>query len=111
MSGKGSTHGHGRSAEEALELRAAKGAPGSARACMDGFAVRAADTFGASSYEPVSLDVRAEALLPGQAAPPSPLGAGQAVRIMTGAALPPGADAVVPVERVTVVDLERGEIG
>src|SRR5690606_7394272 len=72
--------------------------PGFARACMDGFAVRAQDTFSASSYEPVSLAV-VGTVLPGQQAAPPAVGAGQAVKIMTGAPLPPGADAVVPVER------------
>ncbi len=75
--------------------------PGFARACMDGFAVRAQDTFPASSYEPVSLQV-VGTVLPGQAAAPPTVGAGQAVKIMTGAPLPPGSDAVVPVERVEV---------
>lgn len=78
--------------------------PAFARACMDGFAVRAQDTFAASSYDPVSLQV-VGTVLPGQPGEPPAVGAGQTVRIMTGAPLPPGADAVVPVERVEV----RGE--
>ena len=66
------------------------------RAAMDGYAVRGEDTFGASSYAPLPLDVVGSSL------PGSPfegqLGAGQAVRIMTGAPLPRGADAVVMAE-------------
>ena len=60
---------------------------------MDGFAVRAADTEGA----PVELKV--VGTLAAGAAPDVEVGPGQAVRIMTGAPIPPGADAVVMVER------------
>jgi molybdopterin molybdotransferase len=67
------------------------------RAMMDGYAVRAADTAGASHYEKVRLRLVGE-LLPGEA-PKTNVAPGQAVRVMTGAALPPGADAVVPVEQ------------
>jgi molybdenum cofactor synthesis domain-containing protein len=59
---------------------------------MDGFAVRAEDTFGA----PVSLQI--VATLAAGAAPADEVGPGQAIRIMTGAPMPPGADAVVMVE-------------
>ena len=60
---------------------------------MDGYAVRAADTAAA----PVRLEV--VATLAAGAAPDREVGPGQAVRIMTGAPMPPGADAVVMVER------------
>lgn len=63
---------------------------------MDGYAVRAADTAGASGTSPVELavvaDLAAGYILEQQVGP------GQAVRIMTGAPMPPGADAVVPFE-------------
>ncbi|MBE1877395.1 gephyrin-like molybdotransferase Glp [Myceligenerans pegani] len=63
---------------------------------MDGFAVRAADVAGASADAPVVLPVAGEiAARPGR---PEPLAPGSAVRIMTGAPVPHGADAVVPVE-------------
>jgi len=63
---------------------------------MDGFAVRAADTAGA----PVRLEV--VGTLAAGADPGSlTVGPGQAVRIMTGAPLPAGADAIVMVERTT----------
>jgi molybdenum cofactor synthesis domain-containing protein len=65
---------------------------------MDGFAVRADDTAGA----PVTLAV-IDTVAAG-AAPTIPVGPGQAVRIMTGAPLPEGADAVVMVERTTSHD-------
>jgi molybdenum cofactor synthesis domain-containing protein len=60
---------------------------------MDGFAVRAGDTEGA----PVELKV--VGTLAAGAAPDIDVGPGQAVRIMTGAPIPAGADAVVMVER------------
>lgn len=63
---------------------------------MDGYAVRAADVAGASPDAPVVLPVAGEvAAAPGD---PAPLAPDTAVRIMTGAAIPEGADAVVPVE-------------
>src|SRR4029079_11799351 len=64
---------------------------------MDGYAVRAADTEGASADAPVRLRVVGE--LPAGRAPRTPVGAGEAIRIMTGAPMPDGADAVVMVER------------
>jgi molybdopterin molybdotransferase len=72
--------------------------PSFARAMMDGYAVQAADTAGASTYNPVPLFV-IDHSLPGRPAARS-VAAGQAVRIMTGASLPNGADAVLPVEQV-----------
>ena len=63
---------------------------------MDGYAVRAADVAGASPEHAVSLPVRGD-IAAGQAAAER-LEPGTAVRIMTGAPVPQGADAVVPVE-------------
>jgi molybdenum cofactor synthesis domain-containing protein len=68
---------------------------------MDGYAVRAADTAGAGPGHPVRLTVTG--MLAAGAAPSRPVGAGEALRIMTGAPFPPGADAIVIVE-VTSVD-------
>lgn len=70
--------------------------PGFASSAMDGFAVRAADVAGASDTVPVVLDV-VETVMAGQA-PTKEVGHRQAVRIMTGAPVPDGADAIVPVE-------------
>ncbi len=67
---------------------------------MDGFAVIAADVASASSDSPVVLKVVAD--IPAGKFPEQRLARGQAARIMTGAALPPGADAVVPVERTSL---------
>ena len=72
---------------------AAEPVPPFANTAMDGYAVRAADTGGA----PVTLEV--VGTLAAGAAPEVGVGPGQAVRIMTGAPMPPGADAVVMVER------------
>ncbi|MBF6604287.1 MAG: molybdopterin molybdotransferase MoeA [Chloroflexi bacterium] len=66
---------------------------------MDGYAIRAADTAGASVMSPVRLDVVGE-VRAGQA-PEVEVAARTAVRIATGAPIPPGADAVVPVEATT----------
>jgi molybdopterin molybdotransferase len=74
--------------------------PGFARSTVDGYAVRAADTYGASEGLPSYLDVRG-AVRMGRA-PEVEVDAGGAVEIPTGGALPPGADAVVMVEHTTV---------
>lgn len=65
---------------------------------MDGYAVRAADVVGAREQAPVALTVIGE-VAGGADAGGLVLAPGQAVRIMTGAMLPAGADAVVMVER------------
>ena len=64
---------------------------------MDGYAVRRADVTAASEDHPVMLAVVAD--LAAGPAVDVPIGPGEAARIMTGAPIPPGADAVVPVER------------
>lgn len=76
--------------------------PGFSRSTMDGYAVRARDTFGASEAMPAMLDVAGEVLM-GQDAP-IPVNPGQAVRIATGGMLPEGADAVVMVEYTEQLD-------
>jgi len=68
-----------------------------ANSAMDGFAVRSNEVAGASDQVPVRLDV-VDTVAAGAAAI-TPVGPGQAVRIMTGAPMPPGADAVIMVER------------
>jgi len=71
--------------------------PPFANTAMDGYALRAADTDGASEDAPVRLRVVGE--LPAGHAPTAPVGPGEAIRIMTGAPMPDGADAVMMVER------------
>jgi molybdopterin molybdotransferase len=63
---------------------------------MDGFALRAVDVAGASDETPVRLAVIED--LPAGRVAVRAVGPGTALRIMTGASLPAGADAVVPVE-------------
>jgi len=64
---------------------------------MDGYAVRAEDVAGASASSPVTLPVVGEILAGG--AKPFAISAGTAVKIMTGAPVPRGADTVVPFEQ------------
>lgn len=71
--------------------------PPFANTAMDGYAVRAADTAGAAEDAPVQLRVVGE--LAAGHAPTVAVGAGEAIRIMTGAPMPDGADAIVMVER------------
>ena len=68
--------------------------PPFANTAMDGFAVRAEDI----TDVPCELDVIST--LAAGAQPTMSVGSGQAIRIMTGAAMPDGADAIVPVENV-----------
>jgi molybdenum cofactor synthesis domain-containing protein len=77
----------------AADVEATEQIPPFDNTAMDGYAVRAADTVGA----PVTLRV-VDTLHAGRA-PDVPVGPGEAVRIMTGAPMPTGADAVVMVER------------
>lgn len=72
--------------------------PGFDRATMDGYAVAAESTDGATPYNPLPLNVIGDAM-PGRPFHES-VGIGQAVRIMTGAPLPTGCDAVLPAEWV-----------
>jgi molybdopterin molybdotransferase len=77
-------------------VRAPRALPGFARATVDGFAVRAADTYGVSEGQPGYLDLAGEARV--GRPPDAALRPGAAIAIATGAPLPPGADAVVKVE-------------
>ncbi len=63
---------------------------------MDGFAVRSADVQNAAPHAPSMLKIVAD--IPAGTTTHTVIQTGQAARIMTGAALPEGADAVVPVE-------------
>ena len=78
------------------DVRAGVDVPGFRRAAMDGYAVRAEQTFGASAYDPIAFEIR------GQALPGAPwkgeVARGEAVRTMTGAEVPAGADAVAKAE-------------
>ena len=74
--------------------------PGFDRSTMDGYAVVAAGTDGAGSYNRMSLTVIGDSM-PGRPFDGS-VRAGEAVRVMTGAPMPSGADAVLPAEFVEV---------
>ncbi len=80
----------------AADVASTRDVPPFSRAGMDGYAVRAEDTFGASRYEPKTLRV-IEKVYTGQV-PSKAIDAGTAAEIATGAPMPAGADAVVMVE-------------
>jgi molybdopterin molybdotransferase len=80
----------------AEDVSSSEDMPAFDNSAMDGYAVRAADVTGASPETPILLHVREH--LPAGSVPGSPISIGEAARIMTGAPLPPGADAVVMIE-------------
>src|SRR5215211_5661445 len=80
----------------AQDIVAAHDLPSFDNSSMDGFAVRAADVAEAAADSPRSLRVVAD--IPAGSHPTIRLAPGEAARIMTGAQVPAGADAVIPVE-------------
>jgi molybdopterin molybdotransferase len=80
----------------AEDVQAEEDIPPFENSAMDGYALRAADVSTAAPDRPVSLSVIAS--LAAGAAPAQPVRAGTAIRIMTGAPMPPGADTVVRFE-------------
>lgn len=92
----------------AEELYAPGNLPAFPRSTMDGFAVRAADTYGASEGLPAYLTLCGEVPM-GRAAELT-VGMGQAARIHTGGMLPPGSDAVVMVEHTQTLDAALIEV-
>ncbi|MEA2682523.1 MAG: molybdopterin molybdotransferase [Chloroflexota bacterium] len=84
----------------AADVVAGRDLPGFDNSAMDGFAVRAADTIGATPASPARLRLLGEVAAGGVASVAVEPGA--AVRIMTGAPLPAGADAVVMVEATSM---------
>ena len=85
-------HGH-RLAEDVASPR---DVPLFDNSAMDGYAVRRIDVLGADAQQPALLTIAYET--PAGDPPGRELGPGECARIMTGAPVPPGADAVVPVE-------------
>jgi putative molybdopterin biosynthesis protein len=83
--------------------------PGFDRASVDGYAVRARDTFGADEANPETLDHTG--MVHAGRTPEVIVEEGTTAEISTGAVLPEGADAVVMVERTTERDSEAGEDG
>jgi len=80
----------------AADVKSTRDVPPFSRAGMDGFALRAEDTFGASRYDPKVLRV-IDKVYTGQV-PMKSIEPGTAIEIATGAPMPQGADAVVMVE-------------
>ncbi|MCC6947524.1 MAG: molybdopterin biosynthesis protein [Bradyrhizobiaceae bacterium] len=91
----------------AHDIEAAVDAPPFDRSNVDGFAVSASDTAGASDARPRRLLLNAEVLTCG-AAPSLTVAPGTATAIATGGMLPRGADAVVMIEWTDLVETERG---
>ncbi|WP_277555193.1 molybdopterin biosynthesis protein [Halobaculum limi] len=81
--------------------------PGFDRASMDGYAVRARDTFGADEADPATLDLIGA--VHAGATPEVTVDPGTCAEISTGAVMPDGADAVVMVERTTEMTGEDGD--
>jgi molybdopterin molybdotransferase len=92
----------------AEELRSQVDLPAFARSTMDGFAVRAADTYGASEGLPACLTVCGE--VPMGRAAELEVRVGEAARVHTGGMIPPGADAVVMVEHTQLLDERAIEV-
>jgi molybdopterin molybdotransferase len=88
----------------AQDIFSSEQVPSFDKSAMDGYALRAAETFGANPTDPVSFTVIGE-VLPGEVGDLR-VGPGEAVRIMTGGAFPKGADAVLMVEYAT----DRGDV-
>ena len=80
----------------AQDIAASDDLPPFNNSSMDGFAVRAVDVLEAAYGSPRSLSVIAD--IPAGSSPTISLAPGEAARIMTGAQVPEGADAVIPVE-------------
>lgn len=85
----------------AEELESGEDLPLADRSCMDGYAVRAADVFGASESNPALLECIRHMRI--NERPDFALKTGQCVGITTGGLLPEGADAVVMVEHTEVL--------
>jgi len=86
----------------AEEIRAGFSIPPLDNTAMDGYAVRAADTEGATYDSPLTL--RVSGYLAAGSVYDGQVGPGEAVRIMTGAPIPAGADAIVPFEETDEQD-------
>lgn len=90
------------------EIFAKEDLPAFRRSTMDGYAVRARDTFGATDTLPAFLEVVGEVTM-GQA-PTDTVTVGKAIRISTGGMIPDGADAVVMIEYVHLLDEKTIEV-
>ncbi|MEN8189636.1 MAG: gephyrin-like molybdotransferase Glp [Thermodesulfobacteriota bacterium] len=92
----------------AREITSLEDLPPWPRSTMDGYAVRAADTFGASSSMPGYLDIKGEVLMGGM--PQGTVDKGCCMKIPTGGLAPDGSDAVVMLEHTVAVDEKMIEV-
>ncbi len=92
----------------ALEILSPEDLPAHPRSTMDGYAVRAADTFGAAQTMPCYLEIDGEVAM-GQT-PEGKVQQGKCFRIATGGLLPEGSDAVVMFEHTVPVDASMLEV-
>jgi molybdopterin molybdotransferase len=92
----------------ATDIIAADDLPLFDNSSMDGFAIRAADSVNASPASSITLRVVAD--IPAGTSPTTFLAPGEAARIMTGAQLPAGADAVIPVEDTDFNNRDAGSL-
>ncbi|HID91014.1 TPA: molybdopterin biosynthesis protein, partial [Candidatus Bathyarchaeota archaeon] len=86
----------------AMPIRSPIDVPPFDKSSVDGYAVRAEDTFGASEEDPVSLRLIGSVEI--GRAPPSAISRGECMSVPTGAPLPKGADSAVMVEDTTRAD-------
>jgi molybdopterin molybdotransferase len=92
----------------AKEITSPEDLPPFPRATMDGYAVRARDTFGASESMPALFNLTGE--IPMGQSPKMGVKEGETLRILTGGMLPDGADAVVMLEYAQVLDEKTVEL-
>lgn len=86
----------------AVDIFSPENLPAYPRSTMDGFAVIASDTFGASESMPCYLNITGEVLMGDN--PTQKLSKGNCFRIATGGLLPPGSDAIIMFEHTVPVD-------
>jgi len=92
----------------AQDIRSDEDVPGFSRSTMDGYAVYAASTFGASEGNPAYLTL--DGVIPMGENPTATVVPGKAIRISTGGMLPKGADSVVMLEYATEIDENTLEV-
>jgi molybdopterin molybdotransferase len=92
----------------ASDIKAERNIPEFARSTMDGYAVCAASTFGASEANPAYLTIVGTIAM-GEL-PPGPVRPGEAMRIPTGGMMPDGADGVVMIEHTAEIDATMLEV-
>ncbi|GAB6098273.1 molybdopterin-binding protein [Halanaerocella petrolearia] len=92
----------------ATDIKSKVDLPPFSRSTMDGYAVRAEDTFGASEFLPIFLDLVGEVEMGEETQ--QEVKSGQAIKIATGGMLPAGADAVVMVEYTEELGTQEIEV-